>query len=140
LIGDLPNVFKLDGVENLNEINIALTKAFRMLDASEKTPRRACIEIVSDVLLQHHAVQTRRWLADLIPDLRSKGFTTLAIINPQMHTPQEVQALLDLFEGEIGISEREIEGVLQKYLKIRKMLNQKYVDRELPLMKDRLEK
>jgi hypothetical protein len=47
---------------------------------------------------------------------------------------------LDLFEGEIGISEREIEGVLQKYLKIRKMLNQKYVDRELPLMKDRLEK
>lgn len=140
LIGDLPNVFKLNGVENLNEINIALTKAFRLLEASAKTPRRACIEIVSDVLLQHHAVQTRRWLADLIPDLRSKGFTTLAIINPQMHTPQEVQALLDLFEGEIGISERETEGVLQKYLKIRKMLNQKYLDCELPLMKDRLEK
>lgn len=79
-------------------------------------------------------------MADLIPDLRSKGFTTLAIINPQMHTPQEVQALLDLFEGEIGISERETEGVLRKYLKIRKMLNQKYLDCELPLMKDRLEK
>jgi KaiC/GvpD/RAD55 family RecA-like ATPase len=139
MIGDLPNVFKLNGVENLTDINIALTKAFRTLDTQPKGPRRACVEIISDVLLQHHAVQTRRWLADLIPDLRSKGFTTLALINPQMHPSQEVQAILDLFEGEISIYERETEG-LEKFLKIRRMSNQKYVDSELPLRKERLDR
>jgi KaiC/GvpD/RAD55 family RecA-like ATPase len=135
MIESLPNVFKLNGVENLTEINIALTKAFRALDTSPKGPRRACIEILSDVLLQHHAVQTRRWLADLIPDLRSRGFTTLAAMNPQMHSSQEVQAILDLFDGEINILEREP----QKLLKIKKMVNQKYLDSELPIRKERLE-
>lgn len=140
MIGSLPNVFKLNGVENLTEINIALTKAFRTLDTSSKGSRRACIEIVSDVLLQHHAVQTRRWLADLIPDLKSKGFTTLAAINPQMHPPQEVQAILDIFDGEITIYEKETEEGLQKFLKIKKMCNQKYMECELPLRKQRLER
>lgn len=135
MIESLPNVFKLNGVENLTEINIALTKAFRALDTSPKGARRACIEILSDVLLQHHAVQTRRWLADLIPDLRSRGFTTLAVMNPQMHPSQEVQAILDLFDGEINIFEREP----QKLLKIKKMVNQKYLDSELPIRKERLE-
>jgi hypothetical protein len=78
-------------------------------------------------------------LADLIPDLRSKGFTTLALINPQMHPSQEVQAILDLFEGEISIYERETEG-LEKFPKIKRMSNQKYVDSELPLRKERLER
>ncbi|MFB0566961.1 MAG: tetratricopeptide repeat protein, partial [Candidatus Bathyarchaeia archaeon] len=85
IIKSLPNVFKLKGVENLTDISIALTSAFRKLEASPKGPRRACIEIISDVLLQHHAVQTRRWLTGLLPELKSKGFTTLAVMNPHMH-------------------------------------------------------
>jgi len=101
--------------------------------------RRACIEIVSDVLLQHHAVTTRRWLTGLIPDLRSRGFTTLAVINPQMHPPQEVQATLGLFDGEINIHEKESERGLEKFLKIRKMYNQRYMANEFPLRKEKLE-
>ena len=139
MIDSLPNVFKLKSVENLTEIDIALTKAFRSLDSSVSGSRRACIEIVSDVLLQHHAVTTRRWLTGLIPDLRSRGFTTLAVINPQMHPPQEVQATLGLFDGEINIHEKESERGLEKFLKIRKMYNQRYMANEFPLRKEKLE-
>lgn len=133
VIDSLPNVFKLKGVENLTDINIALTSAFRKFDSSLDDPRRACIEIVSDVLLQHHAVHTRRWLTGLIPELRSNGFTTLAVMNHQMHPPREVQAVLGLFEGEINIYERESEEGLEKFLKIRKMQNQRYLENKLPL-------
>ena len=140
IIKSLPNVFKLKGVENLNNINIALTSAFRKLNKSLKGPRRICIEIISDVLLQHHAVQTRRWLNALIPELKSKGFTTLAIIDPEMHPPQEVRAILDLFEGEIDIYKKKTRKGLEKFLKIEKMYNQRYLETELRLEKEKLQK
>ncbi len=127
------NVFKLKGVENLTDINIALSSVFRTLEVSIKEPRRVCIEIISDVLLQHRAVQTRRWLNALIPELRSRGFTILAVMDPGMHSPQEVRAVLDLFEGEINIYEKETEKGSEKSLKIKKMINQKYSKSELPL-------
>jgi serine/threonine protein kinase/tetratricopeptide (TPR) repeat protein len=130
IIESLPNVVKLKGVENLTDINIALTSAFRKLDASLSGPRRVCIEIVSDVLLQHHAVQTRRWLTGLIPELKSKGFTTLAVMNPHMHSPEEVHAILGLFDGEINIYEKETEKGLEKFLRTKKMHNQEYLERE----------
>jgi len=136
----LPNVFKLKGVENLTDISIALTSAIRKLDTPLKVPRRLCIEIISDVLLQHHAVQTRRWLTALIPELRSMGFTTLAVVDPQMHPPQEFRAIQNLFEGEISIYERETEKGLEKFLKVKKMSNQKYLENELPLRKEELQK
>jgi KaiC/GvpD/RAD55 family RecA-like ATPase len=139
IIENLPNVFKLKGIENLTDISIALTTAFRRLDKSIRGPRKACIEIISDVLLQHHAVNTRRWLTGLIPELKSKGFTTLAVMNPQMHPPEEVHAILGLFEGEINIYEKETEKGLEKFLKIRKMHNQRYLENDLSLRKERLE-
>lgn len=134
IIRNLSNVFKLKGVENLTEISISLTKASRELAKPSHEARRACVEIISDVLLRHGAVQARRWLTDLITELKSKGFTTLAVVNPQMHSPQEVQAILDLFEGEIGIYEKDA----VKLLKIKRMYNQEYLDSELRLRKDRL--
>jgi KaiC/GvpD/RAD55 family RecA-like ATPase len=82
IVESLPNVYKLKGTENLTEISITLAKVFRSLNASQTATKRACIEIVSDVLLQHRALQTRRWLKDLIPEFRSEGFTTLATVNP----------------------------------------------------------
>ena len=134
---NLPNVFKLRGVENLTEITIALTKAFSTLDKPLSGPRRACLGIVSDVLLQHHAVQTRRWLTDLIPELRSKGFTTLAVMNPQMHPAEEFQAILELFDGEISIYERETKEGSEKLLKIKRMCDQIYSKNELSLRKEK---
>jgi KaiC/GvpD/RAD55 family RecA-like ATPase len=139
MIESWPNVFKLKGVENLTEIIIALTKAFRALDTPQSAQRRACIEIISDVLLQHHALQTRRWLTDLIPELRSKGFTTLAVVNVQMHPAEEVQAILDLFEGQIAIYEKDTGTGSLRFLRIKKLTNQKYLECELTLRKESLE-
>ncbi len=132
IVEDLPNVVKLKGVENLTAISIALTAALRKLKG-EAGERRACIAIISDVLLQHHAINTRRWLTSLIPELKSKGFTTLATIDPGMHPAQEVQAVLDLFDGEISIYEKEDDKVLRKYLQVRKLHDQKYLEHELVL-------
>ena len=140
IVKSQPNVLKLKGVENLNEIGIALTSAIRRIDATIKGSRRICIGIISDVLLQHNAVQTRRWLAGLIPELRSAGFTTLAVMDPEMHSPQEVRAILDLFEGEINIREKETGKGSGKYLKVRKMVDQEYLDNELLLGRENLQK
>jgi len=136
IVREAPNVFKLKGVENLTDIGIALTSAIRKLDPSLKDARRICLGLVSDVLLQHHAVQTRRWLAGLIPELQSEGFTTLAVIDPRMHPSEELYAILGLFDGEISIYEKETEKGLAKYLKIKKMSNQKYLEDELILKKE----
>jgi predicted transcriptional regulator len=135
-----PNIFKCKGIENLNEINIALAGVFRRLEGKSKQPRRACIEIISDILLQHHAVQTRKWLASLLPELKSKGFTTLAAINSYMHSPEEVQAIVGLFEGEISLYEKESSEGPEKFLRIKKMLGQRYVEHEMPFGKEESQK
>jgi hypothetical protein len=134
IVGDLPNVFKLSGVDNLTNINVALTSAIRRIN-DVRNQRRICIEIIPDVLLQHHVTQTRRWLAALIPELRSAGFTTLAVMDPEMHPSQEVRAVLDLFDGEINIYEKETEKGSAKYLKIKNMTGQKYLENEVLLTK-----
>jgi len=139
IMKDLPNVFKMKGIESLTDIDIALTKALRMLSNTKKENRRACVEILSDVLLQHHAVETRRWLSGLLPDLKARGFTTLAVINPHMHPQEEVQAISGLFEGEIRITERENEKGPERILRIRKLYNQRYLDADFVLTKEKFE-
>jgi tetratricopeptide (TPR) repeat protein len=133
---DMRNVTKLKGVENLNDINIALTSAIRKIDASSKGLRRICLH-VSDILLQHDAVQARRWLNALIPELKSNGFTTLAVIDSEIHTQQEVRAIVGIFDGEISIYEKETEKGPEKFLKIKKLTNQKYSKSELSLKEEK---
>ena len=136
IVEDASNVFKLKGVENLTDISIALTSAIRKLDASLKSPRRICIDLVSDVLLQHHVVQTRRWLTGLIPELQSEGFTALAVIDQQVHPSEELHAIVGLFDGEINIYEKETEKGSEMHLRIKKMSNQEYLKDELLLTKE----
>ena len=138
IVQTLPNVVKLKGVENLTEIDITVTKAFRNLNLTATGPKRACIEIISDVLLQHHAVTTRKWLSALLPDLKAKGFTTLAVIDPQMHPQEEARAIISLFDGEIEIKEKETAQGLGKILRVRKLINQRYLEDELSLTKEKL--
>lgn len=129
---------KLKGIENLNEIQFAFATLLRELDKESRKPRRCCIEIVSDVLLQHQAVATRRWLSGLIPELKAKGFTTLAVMDPQMHHSEEAHAILGLFEGEISVSEKETERGTERFLRIKKMCNERYYEHELLLKKESL--
>lgn len=136
VIKDFVNVFKLNGVENLTNIDIAIAKGLNTIDASSDSVKRACIEIVSDVLLLHQAPITQKWLSQLLAELRAKGFTTLAVLNPQMHSQEEVQAILEHFEGEIQICEKEIEKGPVQFLRVRKLINKKYLDAELLLTKE----
>jgi tetratricopeptide (TPR) repeat protein len=112
LVSNGSKIIKLKGVENLTEIDIATIKALRTIIERENLQKRACIDILSDVLLQHHALNTRKWLSGMLLTLKSKGFTTLAIINPLMHPAEEIQATLSLFDGEIELIDRGLEKVL----------------------------
>ena len=138
VVENLPNVYKLKGIDNLTDIDIALVKYFRTLNSSVAGSRRACIDILSDVLLEHHAVFTRKWLNGILANLKSKGFTILAVVDPRMHLSEEVQAILGLFDGEIRIAEKESEKGTKKVLKIMKLYNQEYLEDELTLTKDSL--
>ncbi|UCH31658.1 MAG: hypothetical protein JSV05_09255 [Candidatus Bathyarchaeota archaeon] len=140
IVKNLPNVRKLKGVENLNDIDIALTDVLRNFDSPSKKVRRACVEVVSDALLQHHAVATRIWLTALIPKFKSRGFTTLAVMNPHMHSSQEVQAIVDLFQGEIHVYKKKTEKGLRRFLRIEKLYNQEYSQSELQLKKEKIMK
>jgi KaiC/GvpD/RAD55 family RecA-like ATPase len=130
------NVFILKGVDNLTDVNIALTQAFRRLNATKKGPRRICINILSDVLLRHGAVLTRKWLSELIAALNSEGFTILAVLNSQMHASEDMNAILGLFDGEINIRETETVKELKRYLKIKRLSNQKYLKNEILLTEE----
>jgi tetratricopeptide (TPR) repeat protein len=131
-----PNVFRLKGVESLTNINIALTQAIRKLDSASKNPKRICIELLSDLLLQHGPLQTRKWLTELLTQLRSAGFTTLAVIDPLMHPQEHLHAVLGLFDGEVNIREAETEKGLAKFLKVKRMSSQKYLREETRLTEE----
>jgi predicted ATPase len=133
LVENTPNTFKLRGVDNLTDISIALTSAMRRQDPKGKAPRRICIDLVSDVLLQHRAVQTRKWLTALIAELKSKGFTILAVLDAEMHPQEELHAILGLFDGEISIYEKEGGRGSAKCLRIKKMIDRTYSDNEVLL-------
>jgi tetratricopeptide (TPR) repeat protein/archaellum biogenesis ATPase FlaH len=137
MIQNLPNVFKLKGAENLTDIDIALNKAFRKLKTQEIS-RRICIEILSDVLLLHHAVNTRRWLSALLPTLKSKGFAILAVVDPSMHPSEELQAILSLFDGELVLSERVTADKTEKSLRVRRLSNQRFLEEEVPLKRPKI--
>jgi hypothetical protein len=56
-----------------------------------------------------------------------------------MHPPEEVQAILGIFEGEIRIVKKETDKGLEKFLRIRKSHNQKYLENEIVVTKEKLE-
>ena len=133
IIKSSSNVFTLKGVENLTEINIVLTQALRRLTATINNGKRICIDILSDVLLQHRTVQTRKWLNELLTELRAYDFTILATIDMQMHPPEETHAILGLFDGEISLRQSETDSGPQTLLKVRRMTDQQYAKNETPL-------
>jgi hypothetical protein len=57
-----------------------------------------------------------------------------------MHPPEELYAILGLFEGEINIYEKETEKGVGKFLKINRMSNQEYLEEELLLKKGDLQR
>ena len=51
-----------------------------------------------------------------------------------MHPSEELHAILGLFDGEINICDRQTEKGLERFLKIKRMSNQKYIKNETLLV------
>ena len=59
-------------------------------------------------------------------------------MDSEIHPHEEVRAIVGVFEGEINIYEKETEKGLGKFIKIKKMTNQKHSKKELALQEERL--
>jgi tetratricopeptide (TPR) repeat protein len=123
------NMLPGKGIDNLTELNFQITETI-----SSVQPKRVVLEILSDILLRHKALQTRKWLSELLEKLRSRDITTLAVLNPYMHAAEEVQALVDLFDGNLEMVERDVGGQLQKFLRIKWIHRVEAAGKELPLL------
>jgi KaiC/GvpD/RAD55 family RecA-like ATPase len=126
-VPDLPNVYKLQGKTDLNNLGIALTKAYRSLSQNLVHPKRICIEILSEVLEDYGSKITRKWISDLITNYGAKGFTMLAVINPRMHASEDLYAVLDLFDGEISLIQSDDPLDCKKSILVKKLRNQDYL-------------
>jgi KaiC/GvpD/RAD55 family RecA-like ATPase len=125
-VPDRSNVFRLQSKADITNLGIALTKAYRSIDKSIAN-KRICIDILSDVLVKHGTDTTREWISGLITDLGAKGFTMLAVMNPTMHLPNEANAVLDLFDGEISITQSDDPLDCKKSILVKKLRNQDYI-------------
>jgi KaiC/GvpD/RAD55 family RecA-like ATPase len=134
--GNPENLFKISGVQNLSDLNISLAKAMEAIPKSTK--KLMIVDILSDVLIEHKALTTRKWLDDFIGKRKTEGFTILGTLNPLMVSQQESQTIIDLFEGIIEIYEKELRERARRFLIVKKMYGKKYIETELMLDKDKL--
>ena len=111
-------------LRNISEIDDLLTHALETIH--DESPR-VLIQLISDILLLQKEVATRHWLADLLPRLRARNCTVLAELNPRMHGTQEVNALLDLFDGRMEIVEHEETEQPVRFLRITSLRGHKYL-------------
>ncbi len=116
-------------VGNLTALNLQVSEALRAYQ-----PSRLVIDILSDVLLRHKLVQTRKWLGELLSRFRSQGITTIAHINPKIHPLEEVDGLIDLFDGHLEIVEAKVDGRPRKWLRINWIHGIEVTEREFPLV------
>lgn len=130
LAPSLPNISKADGIENLTEINIGLMKILGSLDSTKPREKTIYIDFISDVLLHHGAQTTRRWISDIVSRIRARGFTILGAINPSMHKKEDAEAVTSVFDGEIEIFDKEIDGNRQKFIAVRRFYGHKHMDEE----------
>ena len=131
------NVFKIQSVQNLSDVNISFAKAVETLPKTSPN-RLIIIDLLSDVLLEHKALMTRKWLDDFIGKRKAEGFTILGVLNPMISSKQDTQTIMDLFDGIIEIYERELRERARRFLIVKKMYGRRYVETELMLDKDKL--
>jgi len=131
------NLYEIPGVGNLVEFNIVLNKGLNE-KVKEGKQRVIVMDLLSDLLLRHKGVMTRKWLGEFIGKRKAQGFTTICILNPNVSSKEEIGRITDLFDGIIEIYEKQVEGGMNQYLVIRKMYGQDYSRTELLLDRSKL--
>ncbi|MCL4435622.1 MAG: hypothetical protein M1387_02785 [Thaumarchaeota archaeon] len=125
------NVRSIKGLDNLSDLNIGLMEIIDRVGGGDNGKSGViCIDVLSEILLQHKIRDTRRWLTDILPRLRYKGYTVLATFNLYMHSPEETQAMVDVFDGEISLYDKE--GSDAKWIQVKKMFNTGHSRRAIP--------
>jgi KaiC/GvpD/RAD55 family RecA-like ATPase len=132
------NLYKISNFDNLSEFNISLTKTIEGRVKQKAAKRLMIIDLLTDILLQHKALTTRKWLSDFIAKRKGEGFTALAFLNPLVSPKEETQTLIDVFDGVIEIYERELRERARRFLVVKRMYGRKYSESELMLDKDKL--
>ena len=131
------NLFKISGVENLSDLNISLGKAMEPL-LKETSKRLLILDLISDALLEHKGLTTRKWLNDFIAKRKVDGFTILGIFNPNIVWKADAQAVIDLFDGVIEVFEKGLRERARRFLIIKRMYGRKYAEKEIMLDRERL--
>lgn len=131
------NLYEIPEVGNLIEFNIVLNKGLSE-HASEAKLKVIVMDLLSDLLIRHKALMTRKWLTEFIAKRKAQQFTTICTLNPTIASKEETSRLTDLFDGIVEIYEKESEGRPKRYLVIRKMYGQDYSESELLLERSKL--
>jgi len=132
------NILKISPVQNLNDLNISMMKSMEVLGHENTSSKILIMDLLSDILLEHGALTTRKWLDDFLAKRKAEGFTILGALNPMIASKQETQTIIDMFDGIIEIYEKEIRERSRRFLIVKKMYGRKYVETELMLDKDKL--
>ncbi|MFQ6086337.1 MAG: hypothetical protein ACE5OY_08800 [Candidatus Bathyarchaeia archaeon] len=126
------NVYAVRGAEVLSHLNASLMDAIQSMESGEEKGI-ACCDILSDILSQHGAGTTKKWLADVLQRLKGRGFTALSVLNPDVHSKSDIEALRELFDGEFRVSQEEQEGRTRALFRVTRMYQQNFQDREIIL-------
>jgi KaiC/GvpD/RAD55 family RecA-like ATPase len=134
------NCVQVRGVERLTELSVALTTLLNNVEkiSGQENPKRLVIDMLSDTLLSNQSVNTRKWLRETITKFKQKNFTVLATLNPHMHSKEDVQSLLDLFDGQVEIYEKELQGELRMFMRVKRLNNSRYSSKEVQLVREDL--
>ena len=124
-VPNLSNVYKLRSKTDITNLSISLAKAYRNIDQSKN--KRICVETISDVLVDYGTKPTRKWISELIRDLGDKGFTMLGVVDPSIHPTDQANAIINLFDGEINITQSTDPLDCRKSILVKKLRNQDYI-------------
>jgi KaiC/GvpD/RAD55 family RecA-like ATPase len=133
------NLYQLPSIDNLSDHNLSLSLAIRDARAKEKSAKMLLVlDTLSDVILRHKALTTRRWLTDFVGKRKAEGFTIVATLNPLAITKEEGQTVVDFFDGIIEIYERPLAEKAGRFLVVKKLYGRLYSENELLLDKKKL--
>jgi KaiC/GvpD/RAD55 family RecA-like ATPase len=136
--GTVSNMALVKNFENLTELNLELTRILDSIPEDARKTARCRLDILSDIMIRHGPVITRKWFSELASRLKARGFTTLVVFEPKMHEEKEQVLLAELFEGRIQCYEKTLQKKTNRFLRVVKMTDQSYHEDEIQLNKEDL--
>jgi KaiC/GvpD/RAD55 family RecA-like ATPase len=132
------NLNRIPGVGNLSEFTISLSEAIKGSGVSADRHKLLVVDVLSELVLRHKALNTVRWLSDFLAKRKVEQFTIIATLNPSIASNQEIQPIFDLFDGLIEIYEKALGERTRRFLVIKKLHGRKYDDADLMLDREKL--